>query len=95
MGLPGCCARDEEEWIFYREGVEGGRGVLGEIAWGVCYRELCLQGCPLIAVFLCRAEWDTMASRQKQNRAPGGVVSPRGRSSSFVVSNGGVGALRF
>lgn len=25
----------------------------------------------------------------------GGVVSPRGRSSSFVVSNGGVGALRF
>ncbi len=50
-------------------GDEGGDS--GRDCTGLCYRELCLQCCPLIAVFFCGAEWDTTASRQKQKQASG------------------------
>lgn len=48
--------------------VKGREEVLGQTAWGSAIgRELCSQCHPLIAVVFYRAEWDMMASRQKQN----------------------------
>lgn len=73
--------------------IRGGGGS-GKDCAGLCYRELCLQCRPLIAVFSAGQSgprWPPGKNRTE----PRGGVSPRGRSPDFVVSNGGIGALCF
>lgn len=48
--LPGCCANNEGDWVLWVSGwrVEFGSG---RDCLRLCYRELCLRCCSLIAVF--------------------------------------------
>lgn len=52
MGCLDAVLEMREAGIYKRKDWGGGlKGDLGEIAWGFAIRELCLQCCPLIAVF--------------------------------------------
>lgn len=68
-------------------GFNGGEGALRD-CMGLCYRELCLQCGPFIAVLSGQD-----GPPGKNRSEPRGVFffnSPRGRSPNFVVSDGGV-----
>lgn len=59
---------------FHEEEEEDkGKGGSGRDCMGRCYRELCLQCGPLIAVFFCRAEQDTTGLQARKEASPGDV----------------------
>lgn len=96
-GIPamGCL----DVWLEIREGgfydrEDEGRGGSGRDCTGLCYRELCLQCCLLIAAFPT-GQSVTRWPPGKNRTNPLGWVSPWGRSPNFVVPNGGIRALCF
>ena len=101
-GIPamGCLDAVLEMRVLWKERGGGWRGFWERLHGGFCYRELLFTLSSSYCCVFCRAEWDTTASRQKnqnktkQKRALG-RVSPWGRSTDFVVSDGGIGTLCF
>lgn len=97
-GLPGCCASDGADWVWWREeeGRRRRRRVLGEIAGGGFFAigELGFSVWSSYCCVFCRDN-----TLNGTRRPPGRETvelwgfSPRGRSPHFVVSDGGVRAL--
>lgn len=100
-GIPamGCLDAVLEMRVLWRERVGGWRGFWERLHGGFCYRELLFTLSSSYCCVFCRAEWYKTASRQKKQKTKQkpalGRVSPWGRSTDFVVSDGGIGALCF